>query len=181
MNTYSYLTDSLVNRIYAYDYNDGELSNRRVFVDPLAQGLPEGTFPDGLCFDSEGGIWSARFVTTSLIHFSLAHHRFRWGGSKIVRHAKDGSIDFEVFFPTALNITACCFGGEMMQFTSGRSFSCISFGGPNNDQLFVTTAHCGAIGGDSSRQEQYPNSGDIFQVDLSDRYKGGKWRHNFSG
>lgn len=64
---YSYLTDSLVNRIYAYDYNDGELSNRRVFVDPLAQGLPEGTFPDGLCFDSEGGIWSARFVTTSLI------------------------------------------------------------------------------------------------------------------
>ena len=60
----SYLTDSLENRIYAYDYNvdDGSLSNRMLFVDTLAVGLPEGTFPDGLCLDSEGCIWSARSV-----------------------------------------------------------------------------------------------------------------------
>ena len=57
-----YFTDSLVNRIYAYDYNDGHLSNRRVFVDPISQGQPEGSFPDGLCIDKEGGIWSARSV-----------------------------------------------------------------------------------------------------------------------
>ena len=56
----SYLTDSLVNRIYAYDYNDGKLSNRRDFVNALELGLPERTYPDGLCIDSEGGIWSAR-------------------------------------------------------------------------------------------------------------------------
>ncbi|KAL5533889.1 hypothetical protein ACEPAG_349 [Sanghuangporus baumii] len=140
-----YLTDSLVNRIYAYDYNDGKLSNRRLFIDALALGLPGGTYPDGLCIDNEGCIWSAR-----------------WGGSKIVRHSSDGStILFEVYFPTALNITACCFGGA------------------NNDQLFVTTAHCGAVGGDASRQELYPDSGNVFQVDLSNRFKGGEWRHKF--
>ncbi|THH11611.1 hypothetical protein EW145_g541 [Phellinidium pouzarii] len=141
-----YLTDSLVNRIYAYDYDkiQGKPSNRRIFIDTLAQGLPKGTFPDGLCISDEC-IWSAR-----------------WGGSKVVRHAKDGSIDFEIHFPTALNITACCFGG------------------PGNDQLYVTTAHCGANGGDASRQERYPHSGDVFKVDLSGRFKGGDWRYNFA-
>lgn len=44
--------------------------------------------------------------------------------------------------------------------------------GPNNDQLFVTTAHCGANGGDSSLQEQYPDSGHVFRVDLSGKYQG---------
>ncbi|EJD03564.1 regucalcin [Fomitiporia mediterranea MF3/22] len=141
-----YLTDSLVNRIYAYDYNDGVLSNKRLFVDTLALGLPKGTYPDGLCIDSEGCVWSAR-----------------WGGSKVVRHSADGSsILFEIHFPTALNITAC------------------SFGGVQNDQLFVTTAHCGAIGGDASRQQQFPDSGNVFQVDLSGRFKGGQWRYKFA-
>jgi len=141
-----YLTDSLVNRIYAYDYDDGKMSNRRVFIDALALGLPERTYPDGLCIDSEGGIWSARF-----------------GGSKVVRHNADGAIDFEINIPSALNITACCFGG------------------PKDDQLFITTAHCGAVGGDPSRQARYPDSGDIFVADLAGRYKGGKWRYHFGG
>ena len=61
-----YFTDSLNNRIYMYDYDDGKLSNKRLFVDTLAIGLPSGTFPDGLCIDSEGGVWSARFVASSL-------------------------------------------------------------------------------------------------------------------
>ena len=75
-----YFTDSLVNKIYAYDYNDGKLSGRRVFVDPLSHGLPEGTYPDGLCIDNAGGIWSARhaslvrhgaYRTDSIAHFAL--------------------------------------------------------------------------------------------------------------
>ncbi|KAG8219879.1 SMP-30/Gluconolaconase/LRE-like region-domain-containing protein [Butyriboletus roseoflavus] len=57
-----YFTDSLVNLIYAYDFDDGKLSNRRIAVDAIAQGLPEKTFCDGLCIDEEGYIWSARFV-----------------------------------------------------------------------------------------------------------------------
>ena len=71
----SYLTDSLKNRIYVYDYNDGELSNRRLFVDALIQGLPEGTFPDGLCLDSEGCIWSARWLVV-LLPTDLSPHLF---------------------------------------------------------------------------------------------------------
>lgn len=51
--------------------------------------------------------------------------------------------------------------------------------GPNDDQLYVTTAHCSVLGGDASRQVLYPHSGDVFQVDLSGRFRGGKWRHNF--
>lgn len=58
-NTF-YFTDSLVNKIYAYDYKDGDLSNRRVFVDAVAQGLAENSFCDGLCIDEDGCLWSAR-------------------------------------------------------------------------------------------------------------------------
>jgi len=141
-----YFTDSLANIIYAYDYDDGNLSNRRVFADARAQGLPDQTFADGLCIDSEGCVWSAR-----------------WNGSRIIRFSKDGGIDAEILFPTVLRVTACCFGG------------------PNEDQMFVTTAHCGAINGDASRQTKYPDSGHLFVVNLAGKYKGGKWRYPFTG
>ncbi|KAF9056251.1 SMP-30/Gluconolaconase/LRE-like region-domain-containing protein [Panaeolus papilionaceus] len=139
-----YFTDSLVNKIYAYDYDDGELSDRRVFVDALEKGFPEKTYCDGLCVDDQGGVWSAR-----------------WGGSCITRFTPSGDLDLEIRFPTALNITSCCFGG------------------PGNDQLYVTTAHCGAIGGDAGRQKTYSDSGDIFLVDLSGLFKG-VTRHPFA-
>jgi sugar lactone lactonase YvrE len=41
-----------------------------------------------------------------------------------------------------------------------------AFGGPNNDQLYVTSAHCKASG-EAERQAQYPDSGHVFVVDLS--------------
>ncbi|KAH6917303.1 regucalcin [Coprinopsis sp. MPI-PUGE-AT-0042] len=140
-----YFTDSLVNKIYAYDYDvsTGKASGRRLWVDAVALGFAPNSFCDGLTLDEDGYIWSAR-----------------WGGSRIVRFAPDGSVDFELMIPKALNVTACCFGGD------------------NNDQLFVTTAHCGANGGDASRQEQYPDSGHVFRVDFSGRFKGLK-RHEF--
>ena len=55
-------TDSFKNKIYAYDYEDGKVSGKRDFVDALSQGLPDGTYPDGLCIDKDGGVWSARYV-----------------------------------------------------------------------------------------------------------------------
>ncbi|KAF8642317.1 hypothetical protein AX16_009587 [Volvariella volvacea WC 439] len=140
-----YFTDSMVNKIHAYQYDDGKLSNRKIFVDAVSLGYSPQSFCDGLCVDEEGYIWSAR-----------------WGGSRIVRFAKDGTVDREIYFPTALNVTSCCFGG------------------PNNDKMFVTTAHCGAIGGDAERQKQYPDSGHLFMVDLSGQYKGAM-RWTFSG
>lgn len=60
IGNYSYFTDSFKNIIYAYDYDDGRLANRRIFIDAMALGLPENSFCDGLVVDSEGYIWSAR-------------------------------------------------------------------------------------------------------------------------
>ncbi|KAF8912743.1 regucalcin [Gymnopilus junonius] len=132
-----YFTDSLVNKIYAYDYGDGNLGNRQVFVDAIERGFAEKTYCDGLCIDEEGGIWSAR-----------------WGGSRVVRFDRSGNVDFQIHIPTALNVTSCCFGG------------------PNNDQMYITTAHCSANGGDESRQGNYPDSGHIFLADLSGLFRG---------
>ncbi|KAF9049469.1 hypothetical protein BDZ89DRAFT_1098861 [Hymenopellis radicata] len=132
-----YFTDSVNNIIYVYDYSplDGSITNRRVFVDANKLGL-KGTC-DGLCIDTEGGIWGAR-----------------WEGSSIVRYTPDGTIDLVIDFPKVWRVTACCFAG------------------PNNDQLYVTSAHCGANGSDPALQEQYPDSGHLFKVDLSNKFKG---------
>ena len=57
---FSYFTDSLKNIIYAYDYEEGKISNRRIFIDANVKGFGEMGFCDGLCVDSEGAVWSAR-------------------------------------------------------------------------------------------------------------------------
>ena len=47
----------------AYDIGDsGTLSNKRLWAQ-----LPEGAVPDGICLDSEGGIWSASPTTNECI------------------------------------------------------------------------------------------------------------------
>ncbi|PVG03390.1 hypothetical protein CPB86DRAFT_724160 [Serendipita vermifera] len=146
-----YFTNSCINEIYAYDYNleDGTVNNRRTFIHGPSLGLLVPSFCDGLCFDNEGCIWSAR-----------------WCGGKIVRFNTAGTeIIFEIHFPKAFSVTACCFGG------------------PDNDQLFVTTAHPAAANVENSDQvyEQYPQSGHLFMVDFHGRFKGGVWRHPFGG
>lgn len=132
-------TDSFKNKIFAYDYSgSGEAVRKRDFVsDALSQGLPEGTYPDGLCIDKDGGVWSARFVLLQrfctrcpptdyrsrtprpcivilMVATGRAPMRFcrSWGGSRIIRYTKDGEMDLEVVFPTALHVTACTFGGK---------------------------------------------------------------------
>jgi len=109
-------------------------------------------------------------VTVVPLRFITCHTDIgvgRWGGSYIVRYANDGTIDAEISFPTVFKVTACCFGG------------------PNEDQLYVTTAHCKASGdieGDVmgvEKQKEFPDSGHLFVVDLAGKYKGGKWRHAF--
>jgi len=140
----------LVNHIYAYDYDlkTGLVANRRIFIDAIAQGFASGSFCDGLCFDDEGGLWSAR-----------------WGGGCITRFRKDGVLDFIVPIPGALNVTAC------------------TFGGPKNELLYVTTAHCDALprSDDPALQELYPDSGNLFVVDFHGRFHGGQWRYEFAG
>ncbi|ELU37909.1 WD40 domain-containing protein [Rhizoctonia solani AG-1 IA] len=50
---------------------------------------------------------------------------------------------------------------------------------PNNDRLFVTTASPEASPEANASLSDYPQSGDLFEVDLKGRYKGSKWRHEF--
>ena len=49
--------------------------------------------------------------TVPRIGWQVKHTAYRWGGSTISRFTVNGIIDTEIIFPTALNITACCFGG----------------------------------------------------------------------
>lgn len=56
----------------------------------------------------------------SLHAYPAALASYRWGGSQIVRFAKNGTIDLVVRFPTALNITACCFGGRKILWCVDR-------------------------------------------------------------
>ncbi|KAG9102795.1 hypothetical protein FRC06_001097 [Ceratobasidium sp. 370] len=84
-----------------------------------------------------------------------------WTGSKLVRFSKEGKPTLVVHIPGALNITAC------------------TFGGPNNDRLFVTTASPEASPEANAKLSDYPLSGDLFEVDLGGKFKGGIWRHAF--
>ena len=87
----------------------------KVETDP-ATGLPVGEwtlfadvselpgYPDGAVVDSEGYLWNAK-----------------WGGSCVVRHKPDGSVDRVIDVPVS-------------------QVSCPAFGGPDLKTLFVTTA-----------------------------------------
>jgi sugar lactone lactonase YvrE len=90
-----YFTDSTRKIIYAYDYvvETGEIENRRVWVDSQA----ESGEPDGLCVDSEGCVWSAR-----------------WDGWRISRYDPQGKLMFELRTPVQ-RPTSCTFGGSDLQ------------------------------------------------------------------
>jgi sugar lactone lactonase YvrE len=87
-----YLTDSAVQKIYVYDFDDvkGDISNRRVFVDLAG----ESFFPDGLAVDCEGYVWSAM-----------------WDGWCVIRYSPLGEEVLRVELPVQ-RPTSCCFGGE---------------------------------------------------------------------
>lgn len=87
-----YYTDSPRRLIYKYDYDllSGSIGNRRVFVE-----VPEGEgFPDGLCVDSEGCIWSAH-----------------WDGWRVTRYSPAGKIERVIYLPVQ-RPTSCAFGGK---------------------------------------------------------------------
>jgi D-xylonolactonase len=86
-----YVADSIVRRIFAYDYNPaaGTAGNRRVFVAvPDDEGIP-----DGLTVDAEGFVWSAQ-----------------WYGSCVVRYDPDGKAERRIVLP-AKQISSVTFGG----------------------------------------------------------------------
>lgn len=89
-----YHTDSLARSIYVYDYDpaSGEARDRRLFAQ-LAAG--EG-FPDGLCVDAEGFVWSAI-----------------WDGARLLRFDPEGRVEREIRLPVP-RPTACGFGGPAL-------------------------------------------------------------------
>lgn len=101
-NAQMYYADTTNRVIYLFDYDvaTGALTNQRPFVH-----VPDGEgMPDGLTVDTDGYIWSAR-----------------WGGSRLVRYAPDGSVERRIDFPV-------------------KNVSCPAFGGADYRDLYVTTA-----------------------------------------
>lgn len=69
----------------------GTMSNPRIFSTDLPG---EYGWPDGLCLDTEGGVWSAR-----------------WAAGKVIRLTSEREVDVVLDFPKAWNMTSCVFGG----------------------------------------------------------------------
>ncbi len=87
-----YFTDSPRKCIYAYDYDvlSGSIENRRIWVDSDdVDGVP-----DGLCVDSEGCVWSAR-----------------WDGWHVARYDPEGRLMHKHALPVQ-RPTSCAFGGS---------------------------------------------------------------------
>jgi len=84
-------------------------------------------WPDGAVVDSEGYLWNAR-----------------WGGSCVVRHAPDGSIDRIVEVPVS-------------------QVTCPAFGGPDLKTMFITTANKG-MSPDQLAAEKV--AGGLFVIDV---------------
>jgi D-xylonolactonase len=115
-----YFVDSGTREVMLFDYGarTGDLGNRRVFVQ-----LPESLgLPDGMTVDAKGFVWVAV-----------------WGGSCLVRYARDGKEDRRIYFAAKL-------------------VSSITFGGPDYKDAYVTSA-----GGDN-RKDNGPAAGALFRV-----------------
>lgn len=69
------------------------MSNRQVFSN---LNTPDVGYPDGLCVDDQGGVWTAR-----------------WAAGKVLRLNPDtAEVDVEIDLPNAWNATCCIFGGK---------------------------------------------------------------------
>jgi len=84
-------------------------------------------YPDGAVIDSEGYLWNAR-----------------WGGSCVVRHAPDGSIDRIIELPVS-------------------QVTCPAFGGPEYRTLFITSARQGLS---AEQLAEEPHAGSVFAIEL---------------
>jgi sugar lactone lactonase YvrE len=85
-----YHTDSLTRTVFAFDLTDaGSLLNKRIFL----RFEDSWGYPDGMCTDTDGGVW-------------IAH----WGGGRVSRFSPDGRLDRSIALPAA-QITNCVFAG----------------------------------------------------------------------
>jgi sugar lactone lactonase YvrE len=82
------VAESAGKRISLFDIGAGGILANRRLVD-----LPEGHFPDGICLDSDGGIWASCL----------------WNG--VIRITYDGEMTHKIRLEGDRNVYACMYGG----------------------------------------------------------------------
>lgn len=119
-----YFIDTPTRQVKAFEYNvtTGDISSPSVAIT-----IPDGSGdPDGMTIDEEGMLWIGL-----------------WGGAAVGRfNPNTGELIQKIEVP-ALNVTACAFGGELL------------------DTLYITTA---SIGMNEAQQKKYPHAGGLFAV-----------------
>lgn len=91
--TKMYYIDTLTMKVEIFDYNNGEISNRRTLV-KIDEGMG---FPDGMCADVDDNIWVAFWLGSAVRCFD----------------GKTGKQLAEIKLPVQ-KITSCCFAGEKL-------------------------------------------------------------------
>lgn len=114
-----YFADTLSKEIraYPYDCETGTAGTGRLFAAVAAPGAP-----DGSTIDADGFLWNAQ-----------------WDGSRIVRYAPSGVVDFELEVPVSRP-------------------TCVCFGGPDLNLLCVTSATTGMS---EARLASEPEAGNL--------------------
>jgi sugar lactone lactonase YvrE len=98
----AYYVDTPTQRIDVFDYVDGELINRRPFVEIA----PAGGAPDGLTVDAAGGVWVAC-----------------WGAGAVRHYDREGRLDEVVAVPGVSQPSAVALGGhhlDQLYITTSR-------------------------------------------------------------
>jgi sugar lactone lactonase YvrE len=100
-----YYVDSRAGGIdmFVFDVDSGTLGDRRRFTD--LEFSPEVAFVDGICLDSDGGLWAAI-----------------WGTGEVRRYAPSGELDTAISVPVT-QPTSCAFAGDALDvlvITSAR-------------------------------------------------------------
>jgi sugar lactone lactonase YvrE len=85
--------DTLSMRVDVFDFNNGEISNRRTLVE-IQEGMG---YPDGMCSDSQDNVWVAFWMGSCIRCFD----------------GKSGKLLEEIKLPVQ-KVTSCCFAGERL-------------------------------------------------------------------
>jgi len=91
--TKMFYIDTLAMTVDLFDYNNGQINNRRTLVE-ITDGMG---YPDGMCSDSEDNIWVAFWMGSCVRCFD----------------GKTGKQIAEIKLPVQ-KVTSCCFAGEKL-------------------------------------------------------------------
>ncbi len=138
-----FVNETFARRLTSFDISDaGDLVNRATVAE-----FGEGTFPDGLTFDAQGGVWITSIVSNRVIRVAAD------GGQELVLEDSD---------PEHLAWVEGAFGSGTMgrphldtvKSTRLRNISSLAFGGSD-----LRTAYLGCLLGDSVAAFQSPVPG----------------------